>query len=142
LHTLLTIEDCRAVNIGLREKLLPLERKLASNQLHLAVLVQMKRGKSSFINALLGAELLPIGVVPVTAEITEIKYAPVPPATILRTTGQREEVVIRHPGGLHHKSWQPRQQSQVASVEMTYPSPFLASGIILIDTPGHRVHAR
>jgi ribosome biogenesis GTPase A len=78
----------------LREKLLSLERKLASNQFHLAVLGQMKRGKSSFINALLGAEVLPTGVLPVTAVITEIKYGPRPCATILRTTGQREEVGI------------------------------------------------
>src|ERR1700678_102845 len=48
LHTLLGVEDHGGVNKGLREKLLSLERKLASNQLHLAVLGQMKRGKSSF----------------------------------------------------------------------------------------------
>ena len=54
LHTLLMIEGSCAGNRGLREKLLSLEQKLASNQLHLAVLGQMKRGKSSFINALLG----------------------------------------------------------------------------------------
>ncbi len=37
----------------------------------------MKRRKCSFINALLGAEILPTGVLPVTAVFTEIKYGPV-----------------------------------------------------------------
>lgn len=92
LHTLFTVEHPGTSNRILREKLLSLEMKLASNQLHLAVLGQMKRGKSSFINALLGTEILPTGVLPVTAVITEIKYAPVPKATILYTTGRREEV--------------------------------------------------
>src|SRR5580658_5798099 len=92
LHTLLRMEDCGAGNGGLREKLLSLERKLASNQLHLAVLGQMKRGKSSFINALIGAEILPTGVLPVTAVITEIKYGLTPEAVILYTTGAREQV--------------------------------------------------
>jgi len=136
LHTLLGVEDRAGVNKGLREKLLSLERKLASNQLHLAVLGQMKRGKSSFINALLGAEVLPTGVVPVTAAITEIKYGPAPCATILRTTGQREEVGISTLADFITEAGNPGNKKQVASVEITYPSPFLESGMILIDTPG------
>jgi len=88
LYTLLTVEDSGGVNKGLAEKVLSLEKKLASNQFHLAVLGQMKRGKSSFINALLGAEVLPTGVLPVTAVITEIRYATAPCATILHTAGQ------------------------------------------------------
>jgi ribosome biogenesis GTPase A len=136
LHTLLTVEDCGGVNNGLREKLLSLEKKLASNELHLAVLGQMKRGKSSFINALLGAEVLPTGVLPVTAAITEIKYGPAPCATILRTTGQREEVGISTLADYITEAGNPGNKRQVASVEITYPSPFLESGMVLIDTPG------
>src|ERR1700722_20675724 len=93
LHTLLTMEGCGAGNGGgLREKLLSLEKKLASNQLHLAVLGQMKRGKSSFINALRGAEILPTGVLPVTAVITKIKFGLSPEAIILYTTGKQEQI--------------------------------------------------
>jgi ribosome biogenesis GTPase A len=136
LHTLLTVEDRGGVNKGLREKLLSLETKLASNQLHLAVLGQMKRGKSSFINALLGAEVLPTGVLPVTAAITEIKYGPTPCATILRTTGQREDVDISTLEDYITEAGNPGNKRQVASVEITYPSPFLESGMVLIDTPG------
>src|SRR5271155_2111928 len=76
LQTLLSVDDCDAGNQGLRDILLSLENKLNSNQLYLAVLGQMKRGKSSFINALLGADVLPTGVLPVTAIITEIRYGP------------------------------------------------------------------
>ena len=87
LRTLLTNVDLVTSNSSLREKLLSLERKLASDQLNLAVLGQMKRGKSSFINALLGADILPTGVLPATAVITQIKYGPVTSAVILYTTG-------------------------------------------------------
>ena len=96
----------------------------------------MKRGKSSFINALLGAEVLPTGVLPVTAAITEIKYGPTPCATILRTTGQREEVGISTLADYITEAGNPGNKRQVASVEITYPSPFLESGMVLIDTPG------
>jgi ribosome biogenesis GTPase A len=136
LQTLLRIEDSYASNRGLHEKLLSLEQKLVSNQLHLAVLGQMKRGKSSFINALLGAEILPTGVLPVTSVITKIKYGPAPDAAVIYTTGLREEV---DPGTLADyitESGNPGNKKQVASVEIAYPSPFLEPGIILIDTPG------
>jgi ribosome biogenesis GTPase A len=136
LRALLRISDSGTRNDSLHEKLLSLERKLASNQLHLAVLGQMKRGKSSFINALMGADILPTGVLPVTAVITEIKHGLTPEAIILYTTGAREKV---DPGTLADyitESGNPGNKKQVASVELAYPSPFLESGIVLIDTPG------
>ena len=102
LRALLGISDSGTRNDSLHEKLLSLERKLASNQLHLAVLGQMKRGKSSFINALMGAEILPTGVLPVTAVITEIKYGLSPEAIILYTTGSAGAGRSRNLGRLHY----------------------------------------
>lgn len=136
LRTLLEVEDSRSGNRSLHEKLLLLEKKLASNGLHLAVLGQMKRGKSSFINALLGSEILPTGVLPVTAVITEIKYGPVPSATILYIARQRECVDLSTLADYITEVGNPGNKKQVASVEIGYPSPLLESGIILIDTPG------
>lgn len=136
LRVLLAISDSGTRTNSLHEKLLSLERKLASNQLHLAVLGQMKRGKSSFINALMGAEILPTGVLPVTAVITEIKYGLAPEAVILYSTGAREQVDLGTLADYITESGNPGNKKQVASVELAYPSPFLESGIILIDTPG------
>ena len=51
-----------------------LRRRLAAGRLHVAVLGQFKRGKSSLLNALLGEELLPTGVVPVTAVPTFLRH--------------------------------------------------------------------
>jgi GTPase Era involved in 16S rRNA processing len=136
LRNLLTIQDSETRSASLGEKILSLQRKLASNQLHLAVLGQMKRGKSSFINALLGSEILPMGVLPVTAVITEIKYGPAPQAAIIYTTGLREQVDVGTLADYITESGNPGNKKQVASVELAYPSPFLTSGIVLIDTPG------
>ncbi len=136
LRVLLTIQESETKNTSLHEKLLFLEKKLAGNQLHLAVLGQMKRGKSSFINALLGAEILPSGVLPVTAIITEIRYGPAPEAAILYSNGRRETVDLDTLADYVTESGNPGNKKLVASVELAYPSPFLESGIILIDTPG------
>jgi ribosome biogenesis GTPase A len=137
LHTLLAIEEARPGNNCLTQKILSLENKLASGQLHLAVLGQMKRGKSTFINALLGAEVLPTGVLPVTAIITEIRYGSVPDAVIVYSTGDlRKSVNLSALADYITEAGNPGNKKQVASVEIDYPSPFLESGIVLIDTPG------
>jgi GTP-binding protein EngB required for normal cell division len=136
LHELLMIEGSGSGNTCLRERLHALEQKLLSNQLHLAVLGQMKRGKSSLINALLGAEILPTGVLPVTSVITEIRYGPAPDAAVSYSTGLREKINLNTLADYITESGNPGNSKQVASVEIAYPSPLLETGIILIDTPG------
>jgi ribosome biogenesis GTPase A len=136
LRALLTNVDLVTSNSSLHEKLVSLELKLAADHLHLAVLGQMKRGKSSFINALLGAEILPTGVLPVTAVITEIRYGPAPGAVILYTTGARDIVELSALADYITEAGNPGNRKQVGSAEIAYPSPFLKCGIRLIDTPG------
>lgn len=58
-----------------REDLDLLERKISSDTFKMLVLGEFKRGKSTFINALLGAEILPAFAIPCTAVINEIRYA-------------------------------------------------------------------
>jgi GTPase Era involved in 16S rRNA processing len=137
LRALLKVDEARGSNKGLREKLISLQEKLSKGQLHLAILGQMKRGKSSFINALLGAEVLPTGVLPVTAIITEIRYGPAPQATVIYATGGlKESVALDTLAEYITEAGNPGNSKQVASVDVSYPSPFLEGGIVLIDTPG------
>src|ERR1035438_6333148 len=44
------------------------------DEISVAVLGRFKAGKSSFINHFIGRDILPVGVVPVTAVVTEIRY--------------------------------------------------------------------
>jgi len=54
-------------------RLAELQGRLAEGRFHLAVLGQFKRGKSTLLNALLGEEILPTSVVPLTAIPTFIR---------------------------------------------------------------------
>jgi predicted GTPase len=56
----------------LRTRLLALRDRLQHERLQIAVLGQFKRGKSTFVNALLGAPVLPTAVVPLTSIATFI----------------------------------------------------------------------
>jgi ribosome biogenesis GTPase A len=56
------------------ESLQELQKKLLENRFHLVVIGQFERGKSTFINSILGDPVLPTSVVPLTSIVTILKY--------------------------------------------------------------------
>jgi GTP-binding protein EngB required for normal cell division len=109
---------------------------LKKNRFNLAVLGQTKRGKSSFINALLGARILPTGVLPLTSVITRVTYGENPSAKIFYETGESEQIAVECLYEYITEAGNPGNTKQVASAEVAYPSQFLSMGVDLIDTPG------
>src|SRR5512147_3020141 len=62
--------------------------KIEAERFHLVVLGEFNHGKSTFVNALLGADILPAGITPTTAAINHVVYAPSPTAKVVLTTGE------------------------------------------------------
>lgn len=61
-------------------------KKIADDRFKLAVVGQIGRGKSSLINAIVGRELLPTGLQPLSSTITVLKFGPTE-RLIIRYTG-------------------------------------------------------
>lgn len=120
----------------LKTSLNALSEKLKKDRFNLAVLGQMKRGKSSFVNALLGAEILPTGILPLTSVITRVKFGQVAEAAIRYKSGHIEPIELRRLSEYITEASNPGNWKDVASAEVAYPSNFLRMGIDLIDTPG------
>ncbi|MGH3172318.1 MAG: dynamin family protein, partial [Streptosporangiaceae bacterium] len=57
-----------------REQLVALLGRLDAARLRVLVTGEAKRGKSTLVNALLGREVLPAGVTPLTAVTTTVRY--------------------------------------------------------------------
>src|SRR6266571_7233152 len=53
-----------------------LAERLEGGRFLISVVGEFKRGKSTLLNALLGRDLLPTGVLPLTAVATEVAYGP------------------------------------------------------------------
>ncbi|QGP93800.1 GTPase Der [Neomoorella glycerini] len=127
-----------------RQKIQALQERLLNERFHLAVLGQFKRGKSTFINALLGDEVLPTAILPLTAVPTFLLWGPEIRARVLRQEGhQREEFTGRDTRALTAflaqfvtEAGNPKNHKKVSQVEVFYPSPLLHKGVVLIDTPG------
>jgi GTPase Era involved in 16S rRNA processing len=108
--------------------------KLEAERFHLVVLGEFNHGKSTFVNALLGADILPTGITPTTASINHVVWADRPGARVMMAAGESKEI---DPGQL--KEWVTvagNRASEVAYVELGYPSELLRNQVVLVDTPG------
>lgn len=108
--------------------------KLESERFHLVVLGEFNHGKSTFVNALLGQDVLPTGITPTTASINHVIYADQPRARVVLKTGESKDV---DPSQL--KEWVTvvgGRADEVAFVELGFPSEMLKNHVVLVDTPG------
>ena len=111
--------------------------KLAEDRFVLAVLGQFKRGKSSLMNAIIGQELLPTGVLPLTSAITILKYGPTEKLVINREDSNfPEELPVTSLPGYVTEKGNPGNQKKVKTACVELPIPFLRRGLEFVDTPG------
>lgn len=135
LGVLCSIAERRGLK-GANDELSGLSEKLRASRFHLAIVGQMKRGKSSVVNALLGAEVLPTGILPLTSVITRVRFSPSTGARIIYQSGHAEDIETRHLDEYITEAKNPGNRKEVASAEVYWPSPLLQLGIDLVDTPG------
>ena len=120
-----------------------LRDRLAEGRFQLAVLGQFKRGKSTLLNALLGEDILPSSVIPLTAIPTFIRYGQERSIHVHFQDQRKEEIypsdnanwMSRTLLGYVSENVNPKNEKGVSYVEITHPSPLL-SDVVLIDTPG------
>jgi hypothetical protein len=62
--------------------------KLEEERFHLVVLGEFNHGKSTFVNALLGNDILPTGITPTTASINHVVWAAQPTARVVLNGGE------------------------------------------------------
>ncbi len=112
------------------------EKKLLENRFHLVVIGQFKRGKSTFINSIIGEKLLPTSVVPLTSIITILRYGDKQRINVILNDGSNVEIKREELTDWVTEEGNPRNEKNVKEVEIYYPSDYLKDGICLIDTPG------
>jgi len=111
--------------------------KLAEDRFTLAVVGQFKRGKSSLMNAIIGRELLPTGVLPVTSVVTILRFGPRERVVIPRSNVLLSETapVSALPEYVTQEG-NPGNRKQIQAVYVELPQPFLRRGVEFVDTPG------
>lgn len=143
-----------------------LRQKISSDTFKIMVMGNFKNGKSTFINALLGQEILPAYAVPTTAIINEIKYGEKPKAVLHFLNPLPEkmydgipEKALTHMRRFKMKDVPPIEmpvdeiedyvvipmgmehkeaikQSPFEKVELFWPLDLLKDGVEIVDSPG------
>jgi hypothetical protein len=110
--------------------------RIAEGRFYVACVGQFKRGKSSLLNALAGSAVLPVGVLPVTSVATVLRWGEHLAARVRFSGGSwrdiRPEVLAAYVAEENNSE----NKIGVSAVEVFLPSPLLASGMCLVDTPG------
>ncbi len=129
------IEDIKAASKNLREGVF-----------RLLVLGDMKRGKSTFLNALIGERLLPSDVNPCTAVLTILRYGVEKNVTVHFNDGKspqkldfdafKSNYTIDPAEAKRLEQEQKPAFPDVSHAVVEYPLPLLEKGIEIIDSPG------
>ncbi len=111
--------------------------RLRRGRFHLVVVGEFNHGKSSFVNALLGQQVLPVGVTPTTAAIHHLVHEEQPRAKAVQVSGEEVEVPLAELARYATETEGGAARSEALRyLEVGVPSPLLREGVVLVDTPG------
>ncbi len=132
---LLTIAERYNLN-EIKQLLLSARELNQQKYIDIAVLGQFKAGKSSFINSLIGQNLLPTGVIPVTAIVTRIFYKKDLTITIHFQNGRKQNISLEQLPEFITEALNPNNQKSVSLADIGTPKMAKFKNLRFIDTPG------
>ena len=119
-----------------------LRERLAAARLRVLVVGEAKRGKSTLVNALLGREVLPTGVTPLTAVPTTVTQGTDEGLDVAFSDGRTEHRGLSALEDLGTERGNPGNSRGVTAITVRVNAPVLALGVEIVDTPGTgSVHA-
>jgi GTPase SAR1 family protein len=112
--------------------------QVKNQTLSVVVVGEFKRGKSTFINALLGQDILPSDILPTTSTINRVVFGLTPSATIRFKDGQEQSIGIEQLGNYVTKLTSDAEaiSDRVQEALIHYPLHYCRNGVEIIDTPG------
>lgn len=118
------------------EEIICLQDKIKNNEVTVSVMGQFKRGKSSLINAMLNCDLLPVGIIPLTTVITEIRYAAEFKAFVCFEDGTEKTITLSQITDYCSEQNNPGNYKKVSKLKIYTPKHPFGEGIVIADTPG------
>lgn len=121
----------------LQEQLQHLLARLAEDRFNLIVAGRFSRGKSSLMNAILGMDRLPTGIVPLTSVITTVSYGTTERVTLKYQERRLDtEISLKELTQYVTQQGKPGNQRGIATANIELPADILRRGFYFVDTPG------
>lgn len=111
--------------------------RLAEDRFNLVVVGRFSRGKTSLMNAMLGTDRLPTGIVPVTSVITTVTYGSEEKVVLhYANTSLFFDIPISELADHITERGNPGNRRRIATAEVQLPAELLRRGFHFVDTPG------
>lgn len=110
--------------------------RLEADALEIALFGRVSSGKSSLLNHIVGRDVLPVGVNPVTAVPTRLIYGAEPRATAWFADRKPEQFGIERLAEFVTEQHNPANREHVTRIVVELPAARLREGIVYVDTPG------
>ena len=130
----------RAINqhglVEFRPALATIIDRLETDTFEIAVFGRVSSGKSSLLNHIVGQDLLPVGVNPITAVPTRLAYGPESRATAWFADRKPEQFGIERLAEFVTEQRNPGNIQHVTRIVVELPAQRLREGVVYVDTPG------
>jgi len=129
---------CESFRIdSLRPKITAIEDAFQeTDRINVALLGGFKAGKSSFVNSIIGKDILPVGVVPLTSVITYVKYGSEERAEVRFTSGKMKLINFNELVDYITEDCNPKNIKEAIRVDIELPGLQAYKKIQFVDTPG------
>ncbi len=119
------------------QRIRELQARLAEDRFNLVVVGRFSRGKSSLMNAVLGHDWLPTGIVPLTSVITTVTYGTTPKVVLeYQDRGFRSKIELGALVDHITQAGNPGNIKKIKIAEVHLPAEILRRGFFFVDTPG------
>jgi GTP-binding protein EngB required for normal cell division len=122
--------------VEFRSKLALILDRLETRRFEIAVFGRVSSGKSSLLNHILQAGVLPVGVNPITAVPTRLVSGPEPRLTVTFADCRVERLEVGALPEFVTERSNPSNSKGVTRIVVELPAGRLSEGIVFVDTPG------
>lgn len=122
-------------------RLLQTRKRLADPDVRVLIVGEFKQGKSQLVNAVVNAPVCPVDDDIATAVPTVVKHAETTTVALVRdgagdAAPERTEVPVGQLAQHVSEAGNPGNRAMLSYAEVGLPRKLLASGLVLVDTPG------
>lgn len=127
----------KTTDSALQEQIRTLFTRLAEDRFVLLVAGRFSRGKTTLMNAILGTDRLPTGLLPLTSVITSVAYGSAERVQIeYETGGIPQNVQMEDLADYITERGNPGNSRRIRRAQVELPSEILRRGFHFVDSPG------
>lgn len=122
--------------VEFRPRLLMLLDLLENKNFEIGIFGRVSSGKSSLLNHVIGQNVLPVGVTPITAVPTRIRYGQIGKLLVFRETASPEEFAVSELAAFVDERQNPANAKRISRIVLELSALPLKDGLVFVDTPG------